>query len=126
MGELRHYWIQNNKNDFETILSKFNQRLTERGHNLNDLIPILNQAAATLDSSTSANLRTLFLHWQYHPKGTHRRKQRQLYNEHLASILDYDNMVIAMSRPVNLKDLLTKAALTLETPNATTNMVTRH
>jgi hypothetical protein len=37
-------------------------------------------------------------------------KLRQLYNEHLEHVLDYDNMVVAMSQPVNLKDLLTKAA----------------
>jgi len=36
MGETRRYWIQNNKADFTIICSKFIQRLTERGHKLED------------------------------------------------------------------------------------------
>jgi len=52
-----------------------------------------------------------YLHWQYHPKGIQRAKIRQLYDRHLAQVLGYVNMVITMSRPINLKDILTKAAL---------------
>jgi len=130
-GEMRRYWIQNNLRDFEEILSKFIQRLHERGHNIQNLIPILRNAAASLDSPTTKNGRnnddnTLYLHWPYHPHGIQRMKLRQLYNEHLAHVLDYDNMVVAMSRPVNLKDLLTKAALAPESPNSNLRLVTRH
>jgi hypothetical protein len=131
-GEMRRYWIQNNLSDFETMLSKFIQRLYERGHNIQNLIPILRNAAASLDSpTTTKNGRNnddnaLYLHWPYHPHGIQRMKLRQLYNEHLAHVLDYDNMVVAMSRPVNLKDLLTKAALAPESPNSNLRLVTRH
>jgi hypothetical protein len=133
MGEMRRYWIQNNKNDFEAILSKFILRLTERGHKIENLIPILLQAAAFLNSSvtqhrlsSSNDIQTMYLHWSYHPHGIQRTKLRQLYNEYLAPVLNYDKMVIAMSRPRNLKDLLTKAALTPTTSRDATNMVTRH
>jgi len=133
MGEMRRYWIQNNKNNFETILSKFILRLMERGHKIENLIPILFQAAASLDSFTAPNHsrrindgKTLYLHWSYHPYGIQRAKLHQLYNEYLAPVLNYDNMVLAMSRPINLKDLLTKAALTPVTPNDATRIVTRH
>jgi hypothetical protein len=51
------YWIQNNLSDFETILSKFIQRLSERGHNIKNLIPIFHNAAASLDSPITAKKR---------------------------------------------------------------------
>jgi hypothetical protein len=35
-------------------------------------------------------------------------------------------MVVAMSQLVNLKDLLTKAALAPESPNSNLRLVTRH
>ena len=56
-GEMRRYWIQNNLSDFETILSKFIQRLSERGHNIKNLIPIFHNAAASLDSPITAKKR---------------------------------------------------------------------
>jgi len=133
MGEMRRYWIQNNRDDFEAILSKFILRLTERGHKIENLIPILMQAAASLNSSVTQHrlnspneTQTLYLHWSYHPHGIQRTKLRQLYNEYLAPVLNYDKMVIAMSRPRNLKDLLTKTALTPTTSRDATNMVTWH
>ncbi len=54
--ELCRYWTQNNIKDFQEILSRFIQRLTERGHNLENLenlIPLLRQAAVIFDSSAS-------------------------------------------------------------------------
>ncbi len=44
-GELRRYWIQNNPFNFQTILLKFIQRLTDRGHTIEQLTPLLMQAA---------------------------------------------------------------------------------
>ncbi len=49
-GELRRYRLQNNHNDFQHILDKFILRLTERGHTIENLKPILEQAAQLLDS----------------------------------------------------------------------------
>jgi len=133
MGEMRRYWIQNNRDDFEAILSKFILRLTERGHKIENLIPILMQAAASLNSSVTQHrlnspneTQTLYLHWSYHPYGIQRTKLRQLYTEYLAPVLNYDKLVIAMSRPRNLKDLLTKTALTPTTSKGSTSMVTWH
>jgi len=39
-GEMRHYWIQNNPVDFQQILTKFLDCLSDRGHMLLTLIPI--------------------------------------------------------------------------------------
>jgi hypothetical protein len=137
-GELRRYWLQNsNKQDLNKILTSFIQRLTERGHSLHDLIPILHQAATTLNCCNHLNHNpigntdndtddTLYLHWQYHPLGIQRTKLQQLYDTHLAPFLDYKGMVVAMSHPKNLKDLLTRAALEPEHPGKILNIATRH
>jgi hypothetical protein len=137
-GELRRYWLQNsNKNDFNKILTNFIQCLTERRHKLHDLIPIFHQAATILSQRNHLNHNpvrntdsdtndTLYLHWQYHPNGIQRTTLRQLYDMHLAPFLDYKDMVVAMSSPKNLKDLLTRATLEPEYPGNISNIVTRH
>jgi hypothetical protein len=115
MGETRRYWIQNNKADFTTILAKFIQRLTERGHKLEDLAPLFNQAAAALDTNilrqsqqnSDKNDRTIFLHWEYHPKGIKRPVLRKLFDTYL-------------------KDLLTRAALPADSHAENNTLVTRH
>jgi hypothetical protein len=78
-GEMRRYWLQNNTKDFEAILSKFIQCLTKRGNQLENLIPLFNQAATKLsteiaipslpNTNTQNNDDTLNLHWKYNPKG---------------------------------------------------------
>jgi hypothetical protein len=45
--------LQNSTKDFEAILSKFIPRLTERGHQLENLIPLFNQAAMNLSAKTA-------------------------------------------------------------------------
>jgi hypothetical protein len=51
-GELRHYFIQNNREGFEGMLTKFIHRLLDRGHSLDNILPILLQAATNLDNRT--------------------------------------------------------------------------
>ena len=113
---MRRYWIQNSQDEFTEILKKFIIRLTERGHQLKDIIPILQQTAAKLNSTPSHkasknNLNTLFIHQTYHQHGVQRRDIRNLYSQTLETHLDFDRMTVATSRPVNLKDILTKANL---------------
>ena len=78
IGEMKRYWQQKSEQDFKSILSKFIVRLTERGHNLKALAPILQDAAAIIDkksivTSQAANDYTLFIHWVYHPHGIQRQ-----------------------------------------------------
>jgi hypothetical protein len=104
---MHRYWLQNNTKDFEAILSKFIQRLTERGHQLENLIPVFNQAATKLsteiaipslpNTNTQNNDDTLYLHWKYNPKGIQQNTIHRLYNELLNPHLDFTEMVIAMS-----------------------------
>jgi hypothetical protein len=52
-GELCRYWLQNNTNDFQSILTKFIKCLTDRGHRINDLIPLFKQAALAIDANST-------------------------------------------------------------------------
>lgn len=115
---MRRYWTQNNPIDFQQLLVKFIDRLRDRGHTLQDIAPILEQAAAHLNSCTvhptttpAEESSTLYIHTTHHPNGLQRRDFRQLYNEILAPHLNFDHMTVAVARPTNLRDVLTSAAL---------------
>jgi hypothetical protein len=115
-GELRRYWSQNNPVTFQNILVKFIQRLIDRGHTLENLTPLLYQAAENLDANpriqqTNEEQDTLFTHWQFQPHGLQRRDIRRLFDKILKPHLPYNKMQIAITRPKNLKDILTRASL---------------
>jgi hypothetical protein len=120
--EMNRYWLQNNPQDFQTLLTKFIERLHARGHTITDLAPVLLQAAASLthqkmnkkenDNEDS----TLYIHWKYHPKGLQWLNIRQLFNTTLQPYIPFDKMTIAVSHPKNLRDTLTRAALTSKFP----------
>jgi hypothetical protein len=117
-GELRRYYTQNNAEDFETILLKFINRLLDRGHSLEALQPLLMQAAANIDSKSNLppltdNPSTLYVHWTYHPQGIQRHDLRRIYNDTLNEHLPFEKMQVAVARPKNLRDILTKAKLDL-------------
>ncbi len=102
------------------MLCKFNDRLLDRGHTLANIAPILTQAAATIDRkliSPSPNLNptndTLFIHREFHPKDLQQQDIYILYQEILEPHLDFDRMTVAMSRPKNLPDILSKSILTM-------------
>jgi len=49
-GEVRRHWLQNNLEDFQQLLLKFIEWLLARGHTLDKISPLLQNAAATLDN----------------------------------------------------------------------------
>jgi hypothetical protein len=115
---MRRYWLQNNTENFQTILTKFIKRLTDRGHRIDDLIPLLHQAAITIDSNTTHNTtantsNTLFIHWKFNPFDIQRSDLRRYYNSTLEHLLDYNKVTVAISRPKNLRDLISKTPLEL-------------
>ncbi len=117
-GELKRYWIQNSPADFKRILVKFITRLIERGHSLQSLIPLLKNAAANLNKNTPTTKadvpdKTLFIHWKYHPHGLQNNDIRQAFDNTLKGFIPFNQMRIALSRQKNLRDILTRAALTL-------------
>jgi hypothetical protein len=119
-GELRRYWLQNSPTNFQILVTKFIERLHARGHTVEGLLPLLLQAAATLDNhvikSQKPDLQTqdtLYIHWTHHPKGIQRSDIRQLYNQTIEPHKTHDKMLVAISRPKNLRDILIRTALTL-------------
>jgi len=117
-GELQRYWNQNNPTDFQNITTNFIQRLVERGHTIEDITPLLLQAAFQLNPTTTIKSSqnnseedTLYIHWEHHPHGIQRRDLRQIYNKTLSNVSPFKKMTVALSRPTNLRDLLVRAAL---------------
>jgi hypothetical protein len=118
-GEVRRYWLQNNPEDFKKLLLKFIQRLLSRGHTLQKISPLIQNAAATLDDKT-IGLRTkpndpdnvIFIHKTFHPYGVQRKDIRRHFQMILEPHLNGEKMTVAISRPTNLRDILTKAKLT--------------
>ena len=66
---------------------------------------------ATSTSNAITN-RSLYLHWRYHPAGIQRAQLRAIFDATLKDCNPFDKgMIIAMSRPKNLRDLLTRTTL---------------
>jgi len=113
-GEMRRYWFQNDTDDFQAILTKFITWLTDRGHRIEDLIPLFQQAALAIDSNetsnaTTSNSNTLLIHWRYHPFDIQRSDLRSYYNKTLEQLLDYFSSKLAIS--------LTKCATLFKSKN---------
>jgi len=108
-GEIRRYWIQNSPAEFQNILTKFIEWLLNRGHTLEGLTPIIQQAVSLLDYNNNqvtnkpqTNDNTLYIHRVYHPNGLQRSDIRQLYDNILKPHLNFGKMTVAISRPTNL------------------------
>jgi hypothetical protein len=120
-GNLRRYWIQNsNRRDYISTATSFAQHLVNRGHNRETIKTLFMEAAAHIDSQAKAKQHgsptthttsqaepsTLYIHWEYHPHGLQRQQLRQMYNHILSSHSGFKRMIVAFSRPRNLRDLL--------------------
>jgi hypothetical protein len=132
-GEMKRYWLQNNPADFIDILSKFIIRLCERGHKIEVLAPLITQVASTLKhhytiskQTRDRDQNTLYIHWPFHPHGIQRHTIRQLFNNILQPHIPVDKMQVAISRPKNLKDILTRTALSLPNDLSLDTMITQN
>jgi len=112
-GKIRWYWLQNNPERFQEILLSFIQG------SWIEATPLLTQVARTLDHKTlspashkSEKFITWYIHWQYHPDGLEWSEIRQIYEKILQPHLPFDKTRVAVSRPKNLRDSLTKTSLT--------------
>jgi hypothetical protein len=73
VGELLRYWNQNSsQQDFINITNTFISRLLQQSHLLEDLIPILQSAASTINNANNSlqewstnkeSDETLYIHW---------------------------------------------------------------
>lgn len=121
-GNLRRYWLQNSsRSDFITTAKRFASRLIARGHSADSIRMIFMEAAASLDTierhgktpkCNAANAsNTLFFHWEYHPNGLSRQSIRKSYNKHCADVSGFDRMIVAFSRPRNIRDSIMRSRL---------------
>ena len=125
---LKNYYRQNTKlEDYYDMATKLYTRHVAKGwnraliksHILAADLKIRNSSSQPSLPSTvepvSNNKDTLFIHFEYHPNDIPRRRIRAIYNtccnEVLRNTLDITKLVIAYSRPPNLKDAITKAKL---------------
>jgi hypothetical protein len=117
--EIYRYWLQNtNEEDFIKITTSFILRLLQRGHQLNQIIPILQTAASNIDNintrkklTTTDSEDTLFIHWRYHPSDINKNTIRKIYDNTLKGFDGFKQMRLAISRPKNLRDILCKTEL---------------
>jgi hypothetical protein len=56
IGEVKRYWLQNNPEGFQKKLTAFIERLLARGHKLQDLIPLLQEATSKIDQQTNTRV----------------------------------------------------------------------
>jgi len=124
-GELLRYWNQNsNKTDFQKITTQFIQRLLDRGHKLEDILPIITSAAAAIDNRASGTHNRsitnhtpssqddiLYIHWRHHPHGLQRQQIRDIYNNTLKDNDGFTQMRVALSRHKNLRETLCRSQL---------------
>ena len=129
-GRLRAYKEQNTYYaDYLKFARLLYKRLIARGWSPSYLKPIFLKAHAKLKAiatqptsepstpptvNTSAKLRKLFLHLQYHPEDVPRRVIRGLYDTYCAKfgeLLGVEPITIAYSRAENIGDLATGARL---------------
>jgi len=84
------------------------------------LSPILFQAAAMIDNKYTKSIQkktnntldnSLFFHQEFHPAGIHNQAIQNIYKNALHGYDNFDKMIIATSRPKNLRDLLCKTQL---------------
>jgi len=84
---------------------------------IDSLVPILYKAAMALENkntpATKESANTLYIHWDYHPHGLQRGALHKIFNDTLSQSLDFTKMQVAISRPKNLRDALTRTELSL-------------
>jgi hypothetical protein len=118
---LLHYWLTTSllaaKHKQRWLLTNnlSLHRLLQRGHSLEDILPLIQSATSYIDNlnnkphtetNTSNNNNALYIHWKHHPNDINKKTIRSLYNNTLQGKNSFEHMRIAVSRPHNLQDLL--------------------
>jgi hypothetical protein len=118
LWDLRRYWLQNTKvTDFIEITQQFAERLSARGYDRNTIIEVFSAAANKLDNKTRntkekrATDDTIYLHWTWHPRDISKPQLRAIFNGVLKEKSGFNNLIIAYSRPKNLRDCLMKTQI---------------
>ena len=127
-GRLQAYRLQNtDTTDFIKMAKLLARRLISRGYSLESLKPVFQRAHARLLQSDPRESRNpvpteslttddpspklLIFHLKYHPRGISHQQVRTAYSETLESLIPERHLIIAVSRPKNLKDRLCSTIL---------------
>jgi hypothetical protein len=130
-GELNCYWWRNSVTNFQHLITKLVKWFNARGHSVSSLEPIFRQAAATLDNNrVNSNQNTdqdttLYIHWTHHPSGIQRSDLRRIYNKTLEPHDINNKMIVAISWPKNLRDILTRFTLALPEGSSIQHYITQ-
>ena len=118
------YWRLNTlAADFRKNINQFFERMVAAGHNpeylkkafiaTGEKIMIKERLvrARTLisgtDTATKDTDSTLYFKWPYHPRGIQARDLQMLFEKHLKGHVGFTKMIVALTRPKNLRDLCT-------------------
>jgi hypothetical protein len=122
VGNILRCWRQNyNLADYRRLVTEFAIHLESRGYAISDIERAMLSAATKIDAGsntavsnatpTTITVKRLYLHWRYSTHGPGRQTLRHHYNKHLRRHDGFDEMIVAFSRPKNLRDLLTHTVL---------------
>jgi hypothetical protein len=117
-GRLRAYRLRNtDTKDFIEMAKLLARRLVARGYSLETLKPVFARANARLLASDprlqqtrtpvnndDTSKKPIIFHLQHHPRGISRQQVRTAYADTLGNLLPDRRLLIAVSRPKNIKD----------------------
>ena len=116
-GRLRAYCKHNTDlSDYYEMAYLLSQRLIDRGWSWNYIAPIFMAAHDRITGKSkrrikpNTKLQPIILHTKYHPRGIQQQQLQKLYNDTLGVAIK-NPVIIATSRPRNLKDILTRSKL---------------
>jgi hypothetical protein len=125
-GRLRAYWLQNtHPSDFYAMAVLLARRLMARGYSFPALKPLFEEASVRLQTQLSQRRaiprqppdpndpakKAIIFHLEYHPRGIQRSQVRQVYSDTLAPFLPDRKLILAVSRPRNLRDRICSTRL---------------
>jgi hypothetical protein len=119
-GRLRAYRLQNtDTSDFTKMAVLLARRLCARGYSLQNLLPIFQKASDRLltcdprrniqpqiapPTDATESEKPLIFHLKHHPRGVTRQQVREAYSEFIEPLITDRPLVVAVSRPKNIRD----------------------
>ncbi len=119
-GRMRAYWNQNtDKQNFVKMAKRLAHRLIARGYSMQQLAPLFFEATERLSiradqgkvESAAENLKPIFFHLPYHPRGITRTTIRKTFDSSLKKLLPDRRLIVAVSRPKSLGDRVCRTRL---------------
>jgi hypothetical protein len=126
-GRLRSYRLQNtDTRDFNQMAILLARRLCARGYSLHTLLPYFQKAATRLlaadpriileptampQTDSNDEDKPMIFHLPHHPRGITRLQVREAYSATLGPLIPERRLLIAVSRPKNIRDRVCRTRL---------------